>query len=328
MKSPRGVSAIGTFIGFILIIVLLGMVWVSTGGPSRPISQSGWFLTPPSVPGIDTKTGHAISSSESQADTSGIPSSGGSSSSSSDGRVDLLSYFFNYRTTTGGLKVDSPYASQVALSRGTATSDDKNKEYVTISTSRKLQNPVTLTGWVLESKTQAVKVTLGSAAQIPALGDVSGEAPITVGADMKVYLITGRSPIGASFRTNACAGYFEQHQNFSPQIRTDCPAPEDEALLHPEKTGSSVECVDFIENLPACSVYTGSFPADVNSSCQSFVQNDLTYAGCIQTHRNDPDFYGDEWYVYLSRDQELWANSHDQILLWDENGKLVASVIY
>ncbi len=330
MKTPRGVSALGTFLFFIIFLVALGALWVGTGGPSRTISHSSPFLKGPSVPGI---TGNTITTGGSiEADTSaGSPLVDTSSNTNSSNRnsPSLLDSFFNYQNGgSAGSQATSPYANDISLSAGEAESDNPDTEYVQITTSSDLAKPITITGWSLESKLKSIKAPIGSAAQIPISGQVNNNYPITLGPDTTVYIVTGRSPNGGSFRVNSCAGYFEQFQNFTPNLRNDCPNPYDEALKNPQKTSGNDDCLDFVNGLRSCEIYTGEIPSNVGSSCQDFIQNDLTYNGCVALHRNDPDFFKNEWRVYLNRQQELWQNTHDQIRLLDENGNLIASYAY
>lgn len=329
MKTPRGISALGTFLFFIVFLVALGFLWVSTGGPSRTMARSGPFLKPPTVPlvGVDGSIGGG-KSSETDPDTN-IPTLPDPKNSSSGNKpISLLDYFFNTRSGTGGGQATSPYASQIEILAGDAESGTPETEYIIIRTPRNLEKPITITGWILESKTKSIRVTIGSAASIPISGQINNDYPITLGPSSTVYITTGRSPSGGSFRTNMCTGYFEQFQDYTPRLKTECPDPEDEALKNPQKTAGSIECVDFIDNLRACELYTDTVPNSAGSLCQNFVQNDLTYNGCVAAHRNDPDFYRNDWRVFLNRQQELWVNSHDQIRLLDENGQLIASISY
>jgi hypothetical protein len=316
----RGAGALGTLIVFILFLIFLGFLWVMTGGPQRPISHTGPFLKPPQAPGVELGSG-AVRGATFEADTVQIREVEAEATS-------LFEYFFNSSPGNSSVATDSPYAEFIEISDRGAEESDPNKEYVVIETNRSLTKNITLTGWTLESRASGIRAPIGGAAQIPLLGGVTSETPISIGPESRVYVTTGRSPNGASFRINTCAGYFEQYQDFEPSIDTECPTPEDEALAMPEKVGTNVACIDFIETLDTCSIFTGNIPSETGSQCRDFVQNDLTYNGCINRHRNDPDFYENEWRVFLNRPKGFWNNTHDQIRLYDESGKLVASITY
>lgn len=318
-NAVRGIGALGALIVFILFLVFLGILWAATGGPQRPISHAGPFLKPPSAPSVQLDVGE-VKGSTFEADAVQIREVKAEAGS-------LLNYFFN---GSGGSEPvpDSPYAGLVELSKAQAEASNPNEEYITIEASRDLKRNITITGWTLESKATSIKAPIGSAANIPLLGGVSSESPVTVGPDAIVYITTGRSPYGSSFRTNTCTGYFEQYQDFKPGLDTECPEPTDEALKNPQKAGGNVACIDFIEQVNSCEIYTNTIPYEVGSQCRDFILNDLTYSGCVSSHRNDPDFYKNEWRLFLNRQQELWNNTHDQIRLLDENGKLIGSITY
>jgi hypothetical protein len=318
--QPRGLSAIGTLFAFIMILVLLGILWVATGGPSRPISHAGPFLTAPTVPGVNLRTGQTTSGGESQ----GYGSSG-SSQPQSQNLWDI--FFTNHGGVSSGAQGDSRYSSAVSLEASQTSESDPAHEYITLRISGNATSSFTISGWTLENKQKAIRVTLGSAAETFSAGDINSQTPVTVGPGGTVYIVTGRSPNGASFRTNKCIGYLEQFQDYQPSLNRNCPLPQDEGLLNSGKTSSS-GCIDFLDQLGQCEVYTDTLPDTLDSSCKDFIKNDLTYNGCVSRHRNDPDFYANEWHLYLNRDQDLWSDTHDQVLLWDENGKLISSVTY
>ena len=179
-------------------------------------------------------------------------------------------------------------------------------------------------------------VKIGEAAVIPFLGQVNVETPITVGGNTIVYVVTGRSPNGTSFRLSKCTGYFEQFQDFAPSLPTQCPLPEDELFNRPGSNSYNDTCINFVEGLGRCTFNIGALPPLIGSQCQNFILNTLSYNGCISAHKNDPDFYRNEWRVYLGRDQELWKNetgsswqnAREEIRLLDENGKVVDVVSY
>ncbi|MES2014803.1 MAG: hypothetical protein V4437_03260 [Patescibacteria group bacterium] len=317
----------------VLLIIAIGVAWIWAGGPSLPIAHQGGLFSAPwplgaggnayTVPLIPLATEEA--STDANAATSGT-----NTSTQSQSKASMLDYFLGYRPGSLGQVVDpaaSPYASSIRLENSGATNSDAKNEYVTIRTGT-LKNNITITGWTLESTTSNLKMVIGSAAQIPSLGNINSETPVTLDSDSTVIVTTGRSPNGASFRLNECTGYFAQFQEFSPRLAQDCPRPTDEMLRYPEKTAGNDLCENFVRGLRQCTLTVTAIPGNIGSSCQDFVLTNLSYNGCITAHKNDPDFYRDEWRVFLNRDQELWKNTHDRILLLDENGKLVASTSY
>jgi hypothetical protein len=82
-----------------------------------------------------------------------------------------------------------------------------------------------------------------------------------------------------------------------------------------------------VRDLAQCSVTVSAIPQNVGAACQDFILNTLSYNGCVTDHRSDPDFYKNEWRVYLNQSHELWG-SVDRIVLRDENGKVVSTLNY
>ncbi|TAJ15188.1 hypothetical protein EPO56_01330 [Patescibacteria group bacterium] len=323
-------SAKGDLLVVILLITALGVAWVWTGGPSRSISHSSGFLNAPWPIGAggDAYIVPRIDTSFTPAD--GVNYEAKKQETPQEKKSNLLDYFFGYRPGLGKA-VDlppSPYAQYVYLERSQAGATNPREEYVTIKTSSSLKQSITITGWKLESAVSNLSMTIGAAAEIPFLGGTNYESPIVLGPNSEVVVVTGSSPNGTSFRLNQCTGYFEQFQDFSPALKKECPKPEDEMLLYPEKTAANQMCQDFIAKIPRCTLTLTAIPGNVGEQCQNFILNDLSYNGCIAKHQNESDFYKNEWRVFLKREQELWQNKHERILLIDENGKLVAQVSY
>jgi len=310
MKHPRG-SASGDLILFIVFIVLLGIVWVFTGGPDRSISHSGPFLNSPlgenglfSIPSVNT---------------SGDGSSESFISQVNSGIANLQA---------GEEK--SPYAENVSLSISTANSQTPSEEYLTIKTSRTLSGTLTISDWRLESTVSNTSVILGTAAQVPYSGQVNSQAPVAVGANTVVYVVSGRSPIGTSFRINSCTGYFAQYQNFEPRLPIECPFPSLELSAARQKYSNffpSPECSTYVGSIGQCTFAGTAVPNNLEPNCRAIVLNDLSYNGCVAAHHNDADFYKNEWRFYLNRDQELWKQK-DRIRLLDEAGKVIDVVSY
>ncbi len=319
MKHPRG--AAGTdLILFIFFLVALGIIWALTGGPDRPISTAGPFLNPPfplgegtayTVPGVNIPSTPERRKRENRETRVG----------------NIIS---NIRNSFTNISEDpSPYKELVSLSVGRARNSDPESEYVVLKTNKNISERVPISRWRIESSVTLAGTTLGDAAYLPYSGQVNSELPVTIPENTTVYIITGRSPIGTSFRTNTCTGYFAQFQDFEPELREECPLPEDE--LEDNIFGSALPndaCLNFVENIDRCTLTLTEIPVTVGSVCQNFIIEDLSYNGCVTAHKDEPDFYKKEWWLYLDRDQELWKSSRERIRLLDENGLLVGSVSY
>jgi hypothetical protein len=306
-------SAKGDLLIVVLLLIGLGIAWVYTGGPSRSISHSGGVFN--GAPWPFGTGGNAYTVPTINLDAADT-NYGGSSYSPSGGTYG-----------TGGQPGDSTYASVVRLENSGEAASEPGQEYVALRTSSSLKNSITITGWTLENGSGNTKVTIGSAVGTPLLGQVNSEAPITLGPGSIVYVVTGRPPNGGSFRLNKCTGYFGGAQSFIPSLPRDCPLPSDELARASGRVSPNSECTNFVRDLAQCSVTVSAIPQNVGAACQDFILNTLSYNGCVTDHRSDPDFYKNEWRVYLNQSHELWG-SVDRIVLRDENGKVVSTLNY
>ncbi|MCI0619662.1 hypothetical protein L0Y40_01340 [Candidatus Wolfebacteria bacterium] len=233
----------------------------------------------------------------------------------------------------------SPYKDQVVLESGSARDSDYHDEYVIVRTKPSNISPVTITGWHLMSPITGTRATIGSAAHLPT-GNWRNEtlSPIILDPGARVIIAT-RSFIGkTSFRTNLCTGYFDQNINIRPRLRRDCPALEDESLaLHGIVFSAFNEeedydmCLDAIDRVPRCtetSPRLSFMDEDDEELCEDFIRENTTYERCVSLHRNDFDFLGDEWRVFIGVGEDLWRDQREVIILTDENGKTVDVVSY
>lgn len=301
----------------VLLLVALGVAWFYTGGPTRALSRSGPLLSAPKPYG--SGTGAYVVPSVALRNPEAV------TGATTDSNGNIISTFTNYLGTFNEVK--SPYAPYVRLTRAGADSSYAT-EYLQIDVSPNAPNKITLTGWRVESTATNLGASLPQGTPLPSLGDINNTGPIVVDPGATVYVATGRSPNGSSFRTNICTGYFEQFQDFVPHLRLDCPAPNDEANRVLNIGDYTQNCYDTVRSVNRCTMVINAIPINTGLVCQNFIQGTLTYNGCITAHKNEPNFYKNVWYVYLNRDQELWKNRSERIRLLDENGKVVSVVTY
>ncbi len=208
--------------------------------------------------------------------------------------------------------------------------DRRNEEFLTLRAGYNLTTPIRITGWYVKS------LVSGRSAKIPEgirmlTGSrwFSGDAIILSEGDV-AYLSTGGSAgINTSFLTNQCIGYLAQNNRFTPTPYASCPLLEDENLADFDLSFNDFddedefdECMDAIESVPACQ--RGDVPSSLTRDCRSFIREYSTYDGCVKLHRNDPDFLGNEWYVFLnSNKSDLWREEREAIALFDQNGLIV-----
>jgi hypothetical protein len=315
----------GDLLLFIFFLIVLGVIWAMTGGPSRDISRAGPFLNLPFP--LGSGTAYSVPTVPIPSTPQSAGDSGGGSATTNETLSDIIA---RLRGNAGGSKTVSPYAASTTLSTSNARNTDPKTEYVTIKFSKDTAGQRAISNWRIESAVSSLGAMLGPASYLPYTNTGSSEVPVSVGANATIYVITGRSPLGESFRKNLCTGYFTNSQTYTPSLAQECPRPEDE-LKRTVSVGfiPSDPCVNYIKTIAACQlVNTVKIPANAGDQCSNFITTTLTYNGCVNAHKNDAGFYKNEWYIYLDRDQELWKNQNEQIRLLDENGKVVASVSY
>ena len=223
----------------------------------------------------------------------------------------------------------SPLKGKIYLSRpynynsGTGAA---NYEYITLRADNNLKEKIHLTDLTLKSAASGVKVKIGQGIYLYFSGTINPAQDIFLGPGETAYIITGRSPLGVSFRVNKCMGYLAKNQNFTPYLYGDCPAVRNEPLPKaPNQLNDN--CLDYVERFPACTTFTTG-KLELSPECNNFLIEKANYGYCVQTHKNDKDFYQADWRIYLSRDETLWKSKRETIELLDQNSKLIDSVSY
>jgi len=294
-------DSIKDFFWVLFFLLITAVVWYKTGGPNNPGATSGPFLDRPvekateefvkATPGLEKTRSQVIITPKAIIDP-----------------IDQKPV------------LESTHKDEISLSVGYASRQtDPQKEYIEITASRNNLNPLMITEWTVEGK-NGLDIKIGKGTYLPLLGQVSIQDNIFLHPGEKAIIMTGESPIGTSFRLNQCTGYFEQFQDFIPSLPKKCPYLEDEEI--PNEHGFNDSCLDYIDRLPNCKIQL-TVPTTLNPICQKFIKNTLTYPSCVNLHKNDPDFYGSEWRIYLNRSEELWKSKRETIILRDETGAII-----
>ncbi len=194
------------------------------------------------------------------------------------------------------------------------------EEYIEIQADYSNGKEVNITGWKLQNRDGKI-FTIPAGAKLPYTGRVNTQENIKLGPGEKAIVLTGKSPIGTSFRPNICTGYFNRLYAFKPGLQENCPAPDKE----PGVDGQNNDCFSYLKTLPRCQapILSGA-PSNVNFACREFIDQKLNYAGCVETRKNDPGFFANEWRVYLEQDKEIWSDIRETIKLLDQNSNLIA----
>ena len=326
-------NALKDFWWFFAILIGFGFIWLLSGGPERE-SSTRPFINPPFPLGSGETYGtNLFSGKESSASDS-------SDASTEQNKISIKEQLENIENETKKIQEElqkaqeksseSKYAGKAVLYKGGATQTEPDSEYVEIKIPKTTEGKIVVTGWELKSMMTGQSIKIGEAAWLPRLGDLNTKNTIAMSAGDRMLITTGRSPIGISFRTNKCTGYFGQFQNFWPSLGGGCPDPMDE-IPDGNKMGPNAfndACLDFIDKITNCNVNTKPLPWGMQSQCQEFVTKQIGYNSCIDKHKNDEDFYENEWRIFLARDSEMWKKKREIIKLLDNEGKTVSTVNY
>ncbi|MBU6490995.1 hypothetical protein KGQ25_02480 [Patescibacteria group bacterium] len=309
---------------FFGVFLFIFIIWVAIGGPTRPIAFSVPALPQPSTSGGGTylslpRAPYGIGDSNVS-----LPGSSNGESVPSNTETLLPSFIGS------GFGSVSPYRTVVSMNHyvSGAGAENPEDEYVEITVSGSAGVPVDLSGWTLESDATGAASIIPKGTEVPTSGIVNAAQDIVLTPGERALVISGQSPIGASFRENKCIGYFSTFQHFSPPLPQNCPVPSDE-LASRYGTGyiRDAACIDYVDTLSRCQVAL-SPPVGASSACQSFLVKYLNYNGCVDAHGGDADFKGDTWRIYLGRTNSMWRTRHEVVKLLDAQGKTVDAFGY
>ncbi|PIP86957.1 hypothetical protein COW81_02920 [Candidatus Campbellbacteria bacterium CG22_combo_CG10-13_8_21_14_all_36_13] len=320
---------------FFVVFIVLGVVWFVTGGPERPSSKNP-FIHEPAPLGEGTTYTKSGFWSMFQFPFASKTNNNSTQTTNTDEKMAEEAIEEKKAVSNAidesSAKNESPYKDIAQLVKASATQKNPDREYLQITISSKSASSVIIDNWKIRSAITGNQVSFGKASYLPRMGAVNTEYTIKANPGDKITITTGKSPIGSSFRLNKCTGFLEQYQNFYPTLPRICPRPKDE--IPPEyayATGPNAfndQCIDFIERIGVCSINTRDIPLNMQPQCVDFITKQINYNACITKHSNDPDFYDDEWRVFLKRDSELWKDRREVIELIDENGFVVDSISY
>lgn len=325
---------------FIGIFAFIFIIWIATGGPLRTPA-----VNVPAVPEI-TSTGSSTLSASNNTTYMQLPRAPGVGDQNIclPGSTSCGSGYYN----SGGSGVTgpatfpsgvpgvtfsppSPYRNMVSMTNyvSNASSSNPQNEYVQISVAQDASEPVDITGWVLESGATGNAEIIPKGTVVPTSGVVNATTDIVLRPGDSAIIVSGESPVGASFRENKCIGYFSDFQVFTPPLPQNCPLASSElSSLYGTPYIHDPSCIDYTNGLSRCQTAITAQSANLSLTCQDFLENYINYNGCLNVHRNDPDFGGTTWRVYLGRKTPMWRTKYDVVELLDDRGKTVASFNY
>lgn len=308
---------------FVGIFVFIFLLWIVTGGPLHPIAFTGPKLALPGVLGGGTYLSLPRASFGIGGANVSLPGS-----SSDSGALDTEAPL----PVLSGINFGAPslYRSIVRMNRyiSGAGSENPGNEYLEIYVTQNAGVPVNLSEWSLRSDATGSSMNIPKGTEVPTSGVVNAKESIVLAPGDRALIISGQSPIGASFRENKCTGYFSTFQKFYPPLPQNCPLPSNDLTsFYGPRYISDAACIESVDKISRCQVML-SPPVTVSNSCQNFMIKYLHYNGCVEAHRKDADFLGNTWRIYLGRTNSMWRSKYEVVKLLDVNGKTVDAFSY
>jgi hypothetical protein len=309
---------------FIWGLVGLGFLWFFTGGPQREVSHQGAYLKPPAP--LDTGEAYGkyyAGKSTSEKETLDLPESPAVVLKQAESKIEG---FFEQSEEAKKIHETSLLSKSFSFDGVAGAKNTKvDEEYIRIVASEYANNSALISNLMLKGRSYGIAVLVPKATNLPLMGVSSTKTDVSLPPGGRAIISTGRSPIGTSFRVNACSGYLDQFQNYTPALFKECPLPKEELALSGIKESS---CEMFAEKLPRCRLYSGAYPSEISTSCKNFIAEKLNYNSCALRHKDDAGFYKNEWRLFLDKKSELWAEKSEIIRLLDSRGNTIDAITY
>lgn len=225
----------------------------------------------------------------------------------------------------------SQFYGKVRISGFSMSQDYATPSTFSLSGDGVITKEIDIRGWKLRGNKGADVVVPGAVRDYnPVTVPTTGALLVNAGTTVQFW--SSKSPVDLNFRLNKCTGYFNKTDPntginlFDPELPRDCPVPfEYEALVR-----LSGVCQDFIRSLSSCYIPT---PEEINSvsiydngGCSALAQK-VGYYNCYAQYHFIPEFFSNEWRVWLNRGFSF-DPIHDQLLLLDTQNLLVDRLIY
>ncbi|MFM2357766.1 MAG: hypothetical protein RJA61_503 [Candidatus Parcubacteria bacterium] len=222
----------------------------------------------------------------------------------------------------------SVYKGQITMRISGQASRDPATEYITLETSTQNKNPIRITGFQFKSLSTNKGATIGQAIPLFFSQGNNVNQDVYLKPGERAYVVTGKGSMNnISFQVNKCFGYHNQFNTFMPSIQQQCPLARDEKNNIPTSPVND-SCFDFIESFPQCKTQTTPLPTNFTFECRNFILETMNYNSCVNLHKNESGFYSKEWRVFLGRDESLWKSRREAIVLLDQDGKTIDTVIF
>lgn len=340
-------SAKKELIWLIVIVVGIFFIWIVSGGPksmtkNSPVIQpvagqqssttGGWFsfLFPKFGSANNSYTVGATSSSGGRLSGNtvrgNVIKSGAADNSTIS--VDKQTKTLYGADQPPGPIINVPDKIQItSVSRSSDSTGKSDSEYVVLSAPSTNQKPILLTGMLLKSRMTGNQVDIRNGVKVYYANSINSDEPINLNPGETAYIITGRSPVGYSFKINKCIGYLNNnYQKFIIGLPGGCPRVTDYPLpARPNAFNDS--CLDFLSTIKSCQTVS-KYPDNLQPTCRTFVAERANYSRCVTDFGNDANFLGKEWRIYLGRDYASWKTRREIVDLIDQKGNVISTYTY
>jgi hypothetical protein len=216
-----------------------------------------------------------------------------------------------YITNRGWRATEPVYVGGWTMENGSLSSSKNKKKIVLPVSGIEYYNPYNLTG--------------------------NKKSPLVLYPGDTLVVSVGENPSGrklkleSSFKENVCMGYLENLSglDFLPSLRVRCPSELD--FIDRDKIRD--ECYSLVRRLLRCTEpkvvndCVNSY-CEVPSSCRRLVEDIFGYENCFNKRKNQENFLGDTWRVYLGYSSNIFRKSNGYLALYDNQGLLVDRIEY
>ena len=196
----------------------------------------------------------------------------------------------------------SPYYQKVEIREVNADEDNFENDYI------KLRNnddeAINISDWTIKTKIETITILQAIEKLAYPLLENS-DADIWLSYKDEALISAGLGPNGVNFRLNKCTGYLDQLSQYEPSLDEDCPYASESEYSHLANA-----CQDFIDDLSHCEIpdYSDHWEVSADSECTNFLNEKFNYKQCYEDYKQDADFLGDEWRIFLSKSIDIFDN--------------------
>ncbi|MBI3633979.1 MAG: peptidoglycan-binding protein [Candidatus Vogelbacteria bacterium] len=193
-------------------------------------------------------------------------------------------------------------------------------EHIVIRNQSTTTEPISITGFVLVT-TSKEEFTIPKGRELLDLSPAQ-DVDITLNKSGYARIVTGLQNNNINFKENICEGYFDEFSDFNGELLHNCPQP-DIRSVSPKLPD---HCIQIFESRDSCRTVD---PTTIQvAECVAYADAHLNYQGCVKDNVKRDDFYGNNWHIWMQRNRKFLRYIHDNVTLYDPQGKFVDTYSY